>query len=126
MRMVTLQNCLDALRGGRKSCTETCSTASGDGKQFVFVNDDDDTVIKQQKDREPMTSTTIKNDPLVSCMSLCVDCYARCACIDCCLSVHLSPLKFGLVTSFLTLVMKLCQEYSIVCKHVFPFVVTLF
>ena len=92
MRMVTLQNCLDALRGGHKPCTDTCSTASRDGKQFVFVNDDDDTVIKQQKDREPASSTAIKNDPVVSCVCVCVciQCYRHCTDIDCCLSVHLS------------------------------------
>jgi hypothetical protein len=65
--MVILQNCLDVLRGEQQSCAETCSISSGDGKQFVFVNVDD-TVIKQQEDPEPTTSTAIKNDPLVSCM----------------------------------------------------------
>jgi hypothetical protein len=66
--MVILQNCLDVLRGEQELCTETCSVSSGDGKRFVFVNVDDDTVIKQQEDPEPTTSTVIKNDPLVSCM----------------------------------------------------------
>jgi hypothetical protein len=66
--MVILQNCLDVLRGEQESCTETCSQSSGGGKQFVFVNVDDDAVIKWQEDPEPTTSTAIKNDPLVSCM----------------------------------------------------------
>ena len=114
--MVILQNCLNVLRGEHESCTETCSPAPDDGKQFVFVNVDDDTVIKQQEDPEPTTSTAIKNDPVVSCMSVCIQCYACCTDIDCCLSVHLSLSKFGKVTRFVTLVMKFCQEYSIVCK----------
>jgi hypothetical protein len=66
--MVILQSCLDVLRGEQQSCAETCSVSSGDGKQFVFVNIHDDTVIKQQEDPEPTTSTAIKIDPLVSCM----------------------------------------------------------
>jgi hypothetical protein len=66
--MVILQNCLDVIKGEQESCAETCSVSSGDGKQFVFVNVYDDTVIKWQEDPRPTTSTTIKNDPLVSCM----------------------------------------------------------
>jgi len=88
--MVILQNCLDVQRGEQESCTETCSASSGDGKQFVFVNVDDGSVIKQQEDPEPTTSTAIKNDLVVSCMSVCIQCYARCTDVDCCLSVHLS------------------------------------
>jgi hypothetical protein len=61
--MVILQNCLE-----QELCTETCSASSGDGKQFVFVNVDDDTVIKWQEDPEPTTSTAVNNDPLVSCV----------------------------------------------------------
>ena len=70
--MVILQNCLDVLRGEHESCTETCSASSGDGKQFVFVSVDDDTVMKWQEDPEPSTSTAINNDPVVSCMSVCI------------------------------------------------------
>jgi hypothetical protein len=66
--MVILQNCLDVLKGEHKSYTETCSTSSGDGNQFDFVNVDDDSVIKQQEDPEPTTPTAVKNDPLVSSM----------------------------------------------------------
>jgi hypothetical protein len=65
--MVVWQNCLDVLIGEQESCVENCSS-SGDGNQFDFVNDVDDTVIKQPEDPEPATSTAIKNDPLVSCM----------------------------------------------------------
>ena len=81
--MVILQSCLQVLRG-----TETCAASSGDGKQFVFVNvGDDDSVMKWQEDPEPTTSTAIKNDPLVSCVSVCIVCYVHCTDIDCCLSV---------------------------------------
>jgi hypothetical protein len=77
--MVILQNCLDVLRGEHESFTETCSASSADGKQFVFVNvDDDDGVIKQQEDPETSTSTAINNDPLVSCVSVCIVCYIVC------------------------------------------------
>jgi hypothetical protein len=85
-----LQSCLDVLRGEQELCTETCSASSGDGKQFVFVNVDDDSVIKQQEDPEPTASTAIKNDPVVSVMSVCIQCFTDCTSIDCCLSVHLS------------------------------------
>jgi hypothetical protein len=64
--MVILQSCLDVLRCEQESCAETCSVSSGDGKQFVFLNDDDVTVIKQQEDPEPTTSTTINNEAVVS------------------------------------------------------------
>ena len=77
--MVILQNCLDVLRGEHESCTETCSASSGDGKQFVFVSvDDDGSVIKQQEDPDTTTSTAIKNDPLVSCVPVCIVCYIVC------------------------------------------------
>ena len=89
IRMVNLQNCLDLLRGEQESFTETCSVSSDDGKQFVFVNDNDVIVIKQQEDPEPTTSTAIKNDSVVSCLSVCIHCYAHCTDIDRCLSVHL-------------------------------------
>ena len=77
--MVILQSCLDVLRGEHESCTETCAASSGDGKQFVFVNvDHDDSVMKWQEDPEPTTSTAIKNDPVVSCVSVCIVCYNIC------------------------------------------------
>jgi hypothetical protein len=85
--MVILQNCLDVLRGEQESCSETCSASSGDGKQFVFINVGDDTIIKQQEDPEPTTSTALKNDPVVSCMSVCIQCCAHCTDFDCCLFV---------------------------------------
>jgi len=89
--MVILQNCLDVLRGEHESCTETCSASSGDGKQFVFVNVDDDTIMKWQEDPEPTTSTAINNDPLVSCVSVSfVTSYVHCTDIECCLTLHLS------------------------------------
>lgn len=88
--MVILQNCLDVLRGEQESGIEMGVASSGDGKQFVFVNDDNVSVTKQQEDPEPTTSTAIKNDPLVSCLSLCIQCYTHCSDIDCCLSVHFS------------------------------------
>ena len=85
--MVILQSCLQVLRG-----TETCAASSGDGKQFFFVNvGDDDSVMKWQEDPEPTTSTAVKNDPVVSCVSVCIVCYVHCTDTDCCcLSVHLS------------------------------------
>jgi hypothetical protein len=81
--MVILQSCLDVLRGEQDLFTEACSTPSGDGKQFVFVNVDDGSVIKQQEDPEQTASTAIRNDPVVSCMSFCIQCYTDCTSIDC-------------------------------------------
>lgn len=71
-------NCLDVLRGEHESCTETCSASSGDGKQFVFVNVDDDTIMKWQEDPEPTTSTAINNDPL-NCVNLLRSDYGSCS-----------------------------------------------
>ena len=111
IRMVNLQNCLDLLRGEQESFTETCSVSSDDGKQFVFVNDNDVIVIKQQEDPEPTTSTAIKNDSVVSCLYVSIVTHIALILTVACLSICC-----GLVTRFLTLVMKLAQEYCIVCK----------
>jgi len=107
--MVILQSCLDVLRGEQELFTETCSASSGDGKQFVFVNVDDGSVIKQQEDPEPTTFTAIKNDPVVSYMPVCIQCSQIALVLTVsCLSIC-PDLTFGLVTRFLTLVIIFSQ-----------------
>jgi phosphatidate phosphatase APP1 len=101
---------LDVLRGKQESCTETCSASSGDGKQFVFVNVDDDTVIKQQEDPEPTASNAINSDPLVSCMFCVYEVLTNSAQILTVAYISICPHQtFGLINRFLTEVMKLPQ-----------------
>lgn len=88
--MVILQTCVDTLRGKHGACTETCPTSSGNGNQFLFVNVDEVTVIKEEEDPEPAASPLIKTEPAVSSQSVCIQCYAHCTDIQTCLSVCLS------------------------------------
>jgi hypothetical protein len=87
------------------SCTETSPPSSGEGNQFVFVNVDDVTRIKQEDDPEPTTSTVIKTDPVVSFMAVCVQCcvyiaqISRNACVRQCVHVFLQNI-WKLVTVF--------------------------
>jgi len=70
----------------------SCQTLSGDGNQFLFVNADDFTDIEMEED--PSTSTVIKPEPAVSCVSgimhsgqiSSVSCHA--ACLSVCLSAE--------------------------------------
>jgi hypothetical protein len=123
--MLILQNCVDIVRDEHGSCTEMYPTSSGDGKQFVFVNIDDVTHIKQEDDPELTTSTVIKTEPAVSCMSLWVRCSVYYTDIECFLSVHLSKSNiWTAVTGFSTLLIKTSQEYCIgqhiACKMYLP------
>jgi hypothetical protein len=73
-----LQNCVDILRGEHDLCTETCSTSSAEGNQFLFVNVDEVTGIKQEDDPEVTTSPVIRAEPAVSLKSACFHRYTRC------------------------------------------------
>jgi hypothetical protein len=69
--MAILQDCMDMPRGEHGLCTEICSTSSVDRSQFVFVNVDEVTDIKQEDDPELTASTVIKTEPTVSLKFVC-------------------------------------------------------
>jgi len=66
-----LQNCVDMLRGEHGLCTETRSTSSAEGNQFLFVNVDEVTDIKEEDDPELTTSPVIRAELAVSLKSVC-------------------------------------------------------
>jgi hypothetical protein len=66
--MAILQNCVDILRDEHGLCTETCSTSSTDENQFVFVNVDEVTDMKEEDNPELTTSPVIWTEPAVSLM----------------------------------------------------------
>ena len=66
-----LQNYVDILRGEHGLCTETCSTSSAEGNQFLFVNVDEVTDIKEEDDPELTTSPVIWAESAVSLKSVC-------------------------------------------------------
>ena len=70
--IVILQNCTDMLADECGSCNETCPTSCGDGNQFLFVNVEEVTHIKEEVDPEPTTSQVTDIEPVVSCMSVCI------------------------------------------------------
>ena len=70
--MAILQNCVDIPSGKHSLCTETCSTSSADWNQFLFVNVDEVTNIKEEDDPELTTSPVIRNEPAVSLVCVCV------------------------------------------------------
>jgi hypothetical protein len=51
--------------------------SSDDGNQFVGIKVEDVTDIKEEEDPWPATSTGIKTEPAVSCMSLCIQVYVH-------------------------------------------------
>ena len=75
--MSILQNCVDILRGEHCLCTETCSTPSAEGNQFLFVNVDEVTDIKEEDDPEMTTPAVMRAEPAVSLESVCFHCYTH-------------------------------------------------
>ena len=74
--MAILQNSVDILRGEDSLCTETCSTSSAEGNQFLFVNVDEVTDIKEEADLE-LTSPVIRTEPAVRLTCVCFHCYTH-------------------------------------------------
>jgi hypothetical protein len=65
-----LQNCMDILTNDCGPCIGTCQMSSDDGNEFVGIKVEDVMDIKEEEDPWPATSTGIKTEPAVSCMSL--------------------------------------------------------
>ena len=63
---------MDIPRDKHGLCTETCSTSSADENQFLFVNVDEVTDIKEEDDPELTTSPVIRTEPAVSLLCDCV------------------------------------------------------
>jgi hypothetical protein len=56
-----------------------------DGDRVVGVKVEEVTGRKEEEDPQPATSAVIKTEPAVSCMSVCVQCYAQCTDTQSCL-----------------------------------------
>jgi hypothetical protein len=68
---MVLQNCVDSLRSGTVSCSETCLRSSDDGIEIVYINVEEGTDIKEEELPEPILVRTIKTEREVSFVSLC-------------------------------------------------------
>jgi hypothetical protein len=68
---------MDMQRGKQGFCTETCSKSTADRSQFLFVNIDEVTDIKQEGDPERTASTVIRTEPAVSLLSVCFQLYTH-------------------------------------------------
>jgi hypothetical protein len=68
---MVLQNCVDSLRSGPVSCSETCLRSSGDGNEIIDIKVEDPTGIKEEELPEPILLRTIKMEPEVSFVSSC-------------------------------------------------------
>jgi hypothetical protein len=68
---MVLQNCVDSLRSGPVSCSETCLRSSDDEIEIVGMNVEVATGIKQEELPEPILVRTIKTEPEVSSVAVC-------------------------------------------------------
>jgi hypothetical protein len=77
--MAILQNCMDILRGEHGLCTETCSTSSAEGNQFLFVSVDEVSDIKEEDNPQLTAAPVIRDEPAVSLACVCVyfHCYTH-------------------------------------------------
>jgi len=75
--VVGLQSYMDILKSEPGSSIGTCQMSSDDGNQFVGIKVEDVTDVKEEEDPGPATSTGIKSEPAVSCMSVCTEIYVH-------------------------------------------------
>ena len=68
---MVLQSCVDSLRSGPVSCSETCLRSSDDEIEIIGINFEVATGIKEEELPEPILVQTIKTEPEVSFVSLC-------------------------------------------------------
>ena len=68
--VMVLQNCVDSLRSGPVSCSETCLRSSDEEIGIVGINVEVATGIKQEHP-EPILVRTIKTEPEVSFVAVC-------------------------------------------------------
>jgi hypothetical protein len=74
--VVVLQNCMDVLKSEPGSSIGTCQVSSDDD-HFVGIKVEVVSDVKVEEDPGPATSTAIKTEPAVSCMSLCIQVYVH-------------------------------------------------
>jgi hypothetical protein len=75
--MVVLQNCMDITKSKPGSSPDTHVMSSDDGNQVVGIKVEEVTDMKREEDPEPETSALTKTEPAVSCMFVCIQCYAH-------------------------------------------------
>jgi hypothetical protein len=91
--MMVLQKLMVLLENETGSCTEMCLT-SDDGNHVVGIKAEEVTDVTLEDHPEPVTSPVVKAQPAVSCMSVCIQDYAHCTDVHCCLSLGLCSLSF--------------------------------
>jgi hypothetical protein len=67
--VMVLQNCVDSLRSGPVSCSETCLRSSDDRNEIIDIKVEEATDIKQEELPEPIQFRTIKTETEVSFVS---------------------------------------------------------
>jgi hypothetical protein len=73
---MVLQNCVDSLRSGPVSCSETCLRSSDDRNEIMDIKVEEATDIKEEEHPEPIPFQTIKTEPEVRFMSLSLGLYS--------------------------------------------------
>jgi hypothetical protein len=68
-KVLVSQNCFDEVVPGLY--TETCHTSSSDEKQATDIKVEDVSIIQEKEDSMPATFPVIKDQHVVSCVSLC-------------------------------------------------------
>jgi hypothetical protein len=69
--VMVLQNCVDSLRSGPVSCSETCLRSSDDEIEIIGINVEEATDIKEEEHPEPIPFPTIKTETEVSFGAVC-------------------------------------------------------
>jgi hypothetical protein len=78
---------MDILHSEPGPCTRTCLMSSDNGNQVVGIKVEEVADSKLEEDPGPTTSPLIKTEPLVSCVYVCVNCFAHCTDIQNFLSI---------------------------------------
>jgi hypothetical protein len=68
---MVLQNCVDSLRSGPVSCSETCLRSSDAGNEIIGIKVEEATDIKEEELPEPITGRAIETEPEVSFVAVC-------------------------------------------------------
>jgi hypothetical protein len=75
--VVVLQNCMDMLKSEPGSSTEKHIMLSNDVNQVAGTKAEEVSVVKMEEGSETSSSFVVKTEPVVSCMFVCIECYAH-------------------------------------------------
>ena len=83
--MVFLQNCMVVLQSEPPSDAELCLRSSDAANEVVGIEVEGVRDVVEEEGTEPLSSRLLMTVPAVSCMSLCIQCYAHCTDIHECM-----------------------------------------